>query len=589
MLEEGYLLKLKLKSLKRLKFRGKKDLKIWKQKGLRKKLLLSFAIFMLLTIATVAVNYVLMKRINADTEKMIQKDVQALIMNERLRYNITKRISLVHSYFLYEDEKMREEFEELTSESAKLQYELSQLNQSDEMKQLLDETSQWSVLVRYETLLIFDHGQKEDAIENLEQRAKPIAEKMIQDLEKMSEQRYQQVIQNGKEVIDKSNQVLVLSIILSSLIVIIGLFIAFTMSRSITKPIRMISERMKAIANGELLHQSLTYKGKDELGELVESVNEMNKQLRKIVLDINNVSDTITNKCTDLHQSSIEVKDGSEQIASTMQELSAGAENQAKSATELAEAMVNYTNKIHEIHQNSLEMEEKSNLVLKQTDNGSHLMNNSMQQMEMIYEKMQAAIGKMQNLDQRSKDINKLVEVIQNIADQTNLLALNAAIEAARAGEYGRGFAVVAEEVRKLAEQVSHSIVDIQHIVEQVQKETKEVTDSLHIGYSQVQEGTSLIQETGAAFEIIQSHIKEVTEKIQYAHREFTKILENSEGMNQQIGNIAALTEEAAAGIEQTAESASTSNILMGNVSNHIQSLSQLSETLNDLVKKFKT
>nr|WP_052659312.1 HAMP domain-containing methyl-accepting chemotaxis protein [Bacillus alveayuensis] len=582
-------MKLKLKSLKRLKFRGKKDLKIWKQKGLRKKLLLSFAIFMLLTIATVAVNYVLMKRINADTEKMIQKDVQALIMNERLRYNITKRISLVHSYFLYEDEKMREEFEELTSESAKLQYELSQLNQSDEMKQLLDETSQWSVLVRYETLLIFDHGQKEDAIENLEQRAKPIAEKMIQDLEKMSEQRYQQVIQNGKEVIDKSNQVLVLSIILSSLIVIIGLFIAFTMSRSITKPIRMISERMKAIANGELLHQSLTYKGKDELGELVESVNEMNKQLRKIVLDINNVSDTITNKCTDLHQSSIEVKDGSEQIASTMQELSAGAENQAKSATELAEAMVNYTNKIHEIHQNSLEMEEKSNLVLKQTDNGSHLMNNSMQQMEMIYEKMQAAIGKMQNLDQRSKDINKLVEVIQNIADQTNLLALNAAIEAARAGEYGRGFAVVAEEVRKLAEQVSHSIVDIQHIVEQVQKETKEVTDSLHIGYSQVQEGTSLIQETGAAFEIIQSHIKEVTEKIQYAHREFTKILENSEGMNQQIGNIAALTEEAAAGIEQTAESASTSNILMGNVSNHIQSLSQLSETLNDLVKKFKT
>ncbi|MDQ0162302.1 methyl-accepting chemotaxis protein [Aeribacillus alveayuensis] len=583
-------MKLKLKSLKRLTFRGKrKDLKFWKQKGLQKKLLLSFAIIMLLTIATVAVNYVLMKRINADTEKMIQKDVQSLIMNERLRYNITKRISLVHSYFLYEDEKMREEFEELTSESAKLQFELSQLNQSDEMKQLLDETSQWSVLVRYETLLIFDHGQKEDAIENLEQRAKPLAENIIQDLEKMSEQRYQLAIQHGKEVIDKSNQVLVLSIILSGLIVIIGLFIAFTMSRSITKPIRMISERMKAIANGELLHQSLTYKGKDELGELVESVNEMNKQLRKIVLDINNVSNTITNKCTDLHQSSIEVKDGSEQIASTMQELSAGAENQAKSATELAEAMVNYTNKIHEIHQNSLEMEEKSNLVIKQTDNGSHLMNNSMQQMEMIYEKMQAAIGKMQNLDQRSKDINKLVEVIQNIADQTNLLALNAAIEAARAGEYGRGFAVVAEEVRKLAEQVSHSIVDIQHIVEQVQKETKEVTDSLHIGYSQVQEGTSLIQETGAAFEIIQSHIKEVTEKIQYAHREFTKILENSEGMNQQIGNIAALTEEAAAGIEQTAESASTSNILMGNVSNHIQSLSQLSETLNDLVKKFKT
>ncbi|WP_419095336.1 methyl-accepting chemotaxis protein [Aeribacillus kexueae] len=314
----------------------------------------------------------------------------------------------------------------------------------------------------------------------------------------------------------------------------------------------------------------------------------MADELRKMVHDISNVSSVIHERNQHLKQSSLEVQEGSKQIAYTMQELSIGAETQADSASSLAESMVTYTNKMEELHENGLIMEEKSKMVLQQTDTGSELMNESMKQMEVITDRMDEAVQKVQTLEQRSKDINKLVEVIQSIADQTNLLALNAAIEAARAGEYGRGFAVVADEVRKLAEQVSHSVVDIQTIVEIVQKETKEVTNSLHSGYKQVQEGTSLIQETGAAFEMIQNHINEVSDLIQTARVELTEILQTSETMNQSITNIASLTEEAAAGIEQTAASAKVSNQLSDTMSNHAKALTDLAEKLNLLVQRFK-
>ena len=162
-----------------------------------------------------------------------------------------------------------------------------------------------------------------------------------------------------------------------------------------------------------------------------------------------------------------------------MQELASGTEVQANNTNELSSIMGSFTLKVEEANEKGKHIQQSSNQVLSMASEGKKLMESSNDQMAKIDQIVQGAVQKVQSLDSQSREISTLVSVINDIAEQTNLLALNAAIEAARAGEHGKGFAVVADEVRKLAEQVSHSVTDITSIVINIQKESGMVAESL--------------------------------------------------------------------------------------------------------------
>ncbi|AWK62376.1 methyl-accepting chemotaxis transmembrane sensory protein [Helicobacter cinaedi PAGU611] len=129
---------------------------------------------------------------------------------------------------------------------------------------------------------------------------------------------------------------------------------------------------------------------------------------------------------------------------------------------------------------------------VESAEDGLGMSTQALDQIEILYEKMQVASGLVDSLTQRSNEITSVISLIDDIAEQTNLLALNAAIEAARAGEYGRGFAVVADEVRKLAEKTQKATKEIAVVVKSMQQEANDIqtsTEETNEATSNVREG----------------------------------------------------------------------------------------------------
>lgn len=379
--------------------------------------------------------------------------------------------------------------------------------------------------------------------------------------------------------------VLLVSIVVSTIIAILSLVI---IGRNIGKQLNHVVRVSNRIADGNLNVDAIQVKGHDEIGLLGTSLNVMNENLRSMIREISTVSNQVTSKSSELMVSSSEVKAASQQIASTVQELSTGAEEQANSSTQLAKMMEEYAEKIQTANQHGSQINESSQNVLEMTKKGHELMNVSTEQMNKINSIMKFSVEKVKGLDEQTKQISSLVKVIREIADQTNLLALNAAIEAARAGEHGRGFAVVADEVRKLAEQVSHSVKDITEIVDSIQNESNSVAQGLLNGYSQVDEGAKQIKVTGQTFEDIYDAVTVMVERIQVISGNLETIASNTVEMNLSIDNIAAVSEQSAAGIEQTSASAQQTNSSMETISDHSELLSDLASRLNTMISRFK-
>ncbi|KGR79676.1 methyl-accepting chemotaxis protein [Ureibacillus sinduriensis] len=370
--------------------------------------------------------------------------------------------------------------------------------------------------------------------------------------------------------------------------IIIGGVLVFLISRMVSNHLNRVVDISRQVADGNLDVSLIEYDGNDEVGKLAQATNMMVTNLRAIISQTAEVSETVNSRSEELTQAANEVKKGTEQVAITMQELTLGAESQANSAMSLTSSMESFLTKIEEANENGVVVSKSSTEVLDVTKNGGQLMEKSVHQMAVIDQIVKDAVQKVKGLDTQTQEISKLVAVINTIAEQTNLLALNAAIEAARAGEHGKGFAVVADEVRKLAEQVSESISDITNIVSNIQLESTAVAESLQIGYHEVEKGTNQIQTTGESFTVIYQSIKQMSQNIETITSNLTGMTVQSRKMNDVIEGIAAVSEESVAGVEETAASTEQTSSSMEEVARSSEELSKLAETLNTQVRKFK-
>ena len=308
----------------------------------------------------------------------------------------------------------------------------------------------------------------------------------------------------AKEELSASLKTLILSMAGA---IIISLTVMFLISHGITKHLKAVVDKSREIAGGRLNSGDLAYEGKDEIGQLSASVNEMGKSLQQMIKEISDLSEDVNGQSNTLFTSSEEVKLGSEQVAVTIEEMAVGAATQADSAGKMSHKMSDFKGKVHQVRSEREKLVSLSRDVEGAAARWDSYMQDSLQQMELINTAVHQSVEQVRDLETETESITGIVEVIKSIADQTGLLALNASIEAARAGESGKGFAVVASEVRKLADGVSKSVENISSIIFTVKEKTSGISDNLLQGYSEVNKGTEQIRKTGTQFTDIREKV----------------------------------------------------------------------------------
>ena len=329
--------------------------------------------------------------------------------------------------------------------------------------------------------------------------------------------------------------VVAISTVIFVLVLIAYLFIGFYFS--VRQSIDQINSGAQKLSNGDLTVQ-VTLTAQDEMSQVAESFN-------KVALSFNKVVGQISSSAEQLGCSS-------EELLTISTQTSQSINIQKQQTEEVATAMNEMSATVQEVARNITNTAASAEEANQYTSEGREKVDSTITAIQVLSEQIHRAASVIYQVEQDSKDINSVLDVIVGVADQTNLLALNAAIEAARAGEHGRGFAVVAGEVRTLAARTQESTKQISSVIEKLQEGTKKAVEVMK---SSQQEAESVVDQATKASSSI-SAISSSVEKINEMSRSIAGAAEQqsvtAEQINHSIFNIDEMTKEAAIAAQQT-------------------------------------
>ncbi|GGG11834.1 putative sensory transducer protein YvaQ [Lysinibacillus alkalisoli] len=557
---------------------------MWTFKTVGRKMVFSFALILLMIIGLSLYTIYAMNKTHDTMKEITHEELPILIADEKLSFVTAKKIALARGYLLMGDKEYLTEYADYKKQGEELQTLLLANTHSDQVEQLITLSEEWQELVENTIFPLFDSGQEDEARELLTGEAQTYVRDIMAGFAELGAAREQRIQDEGKAVVKSGTNAILMTSIVVVFVILVSLIIAYQLTNSIVKPINTVKNRLLKIAEGDLSQAPLKVIGRDELAQLMTATNQLSERNNALLQKITHAMTEVTERSSTVSEVTDEISKGSNQIAITMTELATGATSQADLASNMVQSVERFNEALQEITLDSEKVHQQAEEVTDLSQSGHEVMNNSIQQMNVIYRVFEQVVVRVEKLEQQSNAIHSLVETIQAISDQTNLLALNAAIEAARAGDHGKGFAVVATEVKKLAEQVSHSVVDITDIIAGIQEETKTVTTSLHEGYEDVRTGTELLEKTNAMFNQIMEAIENITGNIRHTAQEITHLSQTSDAVRHSIEEQAAVTQQSAAGIEETTASAEESSSALHEVNTHVKQMSDASKELARLV-----
>jgi methyl-accepting chemotaxis protein len=484
------------------------------------KLGLGFGVILLFLVATTVVATASLAKLNARTDKLVKEEwVKSKLASDALDNAQSSIVYVYQNIAELDEEKGAKIRERLTANAAAFNEALARLERmisQPDGKALLakaKESGAKYVASYQETLPLVNNTMRYEAGKLAYSATYEALSAFTGDLQEVNAFQKKLVEELGARSARLYESTRMIVLVLGIIATFGGILGAWLVSRSITRPLGYAVQVAQMVAAGNLTSQ-VVVSTKDETGQLLQALKDMNDSLYKTVAQVRSSTDTIAT--------------ASSQIASGNLDLSSRTEQQASSLEETASSMEELTSTVK---QNADNARQANQLAVTASDvavKGGNVVSQ--------------VVHTMGSINESARKIVDIISVIDGIAFQTNILALNAAVEAARAGEQGRGFAVVATEVRSLAQRSANAAKEIKTLI----------GDSVE----KVGAGSKLVNQAGATMDEVVASVKRVTDimsEITAASQEQSAGIEQ---VNQAIAQMDQVTQQNAALVEEAAAAA---------------------------------
>jgi methyl-accepting chemotaxis protein len=440
------------------------------------RLSLSFGAVLFLLIAVAVVGWHALSQTRQRIDVIVGENNVKIASANAMRGFLNLDARATRNILLYPDPETRAKQKELIATSRR-QYDdtfktLASLVRSERAKQLLIDIENGRNAVRPEldkVVAFADASNEKEGAAYLQSKVQGPQDQWFGALQDMIDV---QEAQNRQSVTDMQadyDHALELLTAVTLCAVILGLFSAWQVTRSITRPLTTALGVAQRVAAGDLTAE-IQSAGRDETALLMRALKEMNDNLLRIVRQVRVGTDTVAAAST--------------QIANGNLDLSSRTEEQAGSLEQTASAMEELTATVARNADNARQANQLAMAASDVAARGGSVVGE--------------VVATMDGINASSRKIVDIISVIDGIAFQTNILALNAAVEAARAGEQGRGFAVVASEVRNLAQRSASA--------------AKEIKELINDSVAKVDNGSKLVSQAGVTMEEVVSSVRHVTD-----------------------------------------------------------------------------
>ncbi|WP_315068921.1 HAMP domain-containing methyl-accepting chemotaxis protein [uncultured Clostridium sp.] len=440
------------------------------------------------------------------------------------------------------------------------------INELDNLKKLITSFRQ----LRDKELSFITANQEQQAIDIMYNEGAVTSDNVQASIDKLTKLKTDLAKEASDTNSASANTATVMMLVVIFIGVIIAVGLGILISNIISRPIKKMVEAADKLSVGDI-NANVEADTKDEIGSLAESFGRMIENIREQAraaeriasgdlsfdVKIKSEQDLLGKKLSEMIEKNNEVlggiNDASEQVASGSKQISDSSISLSQGATEQASAIEELTASLEEISSQTQLNAQNAN---KANELAEGAKTNAIQGNEQMQEMLKA----MEEINNASGNISKIIKVIDDIAFQTNILALNAAVEAARAGQHGKGFAVVAEEVRNLAARSANA--------------AKETTDMIENSIKKSEGGTKIAMDTASALSEIVTDVENVANLVNEIAVASNEQASGLGQINQGIMEVSQVVQSNSA----TSEEAATAS----------EELSTQAELLREMVSKFK-